>query len=365
MTLTAIPTGPAGTGTAAFVTYTPNMLPAVGALDLGNQEGAAIPPTATGEVVVVPVFANVDAADGELYAMHIQLQFDDSVVSFESLTRGSDWNGGLFAHHVVAAGIVEFGGIGGTPAVPSTSATLRRRRSGHGATLLQIAVVSLRVADTPGTSSLVANVVTLATANGTDIASAASPAGNVPFIVGGSTAPSAWTPVAYVSPEANCSAWDLTGDVDGNCMVDVRDVVFLQQYLDATPEAQGAASLTAPQRMYMDANMDGLVNSQDLSALFFAQFALVPLVSSVGVAPVNQANECFLHVSAEVVVRSGTYGVQSVSGSVYRIVFVVESTVGGLDTGLTSTTLYPGFTIGSSTSTTALWEAEQDSSTGR
>jgi len=306
ITVTAV-----GSGVQASAPIAANLLPAVGDVDLGGTAGAPVPAVTPGTEFTVAVTVNSGVA--LVGAVDLTLRYDTAAFVALAVEEGKDWAGGaLLARLNDPPGVIVFGG---TPSI---------RRAGSN---LHLASVRLQAkADYTGVAALSGDVTTLATQAQTPIGGAESRA----FVAGDITVqvarvgrrdvstaaeeaslarPRAVTPRERRGArcsEAPCEtcpggAARETGDANGDCVFDLNDVTFTQQYL-ADAAINGGLALRPWQRAAMDVDLNGRVNPADAFYMARVNFGLLRFITDVVVTPTSASpSGCRLTVSCRVV----------------------------------------------------------------
>ena len=293
---------------SATLEFACNLDPDVGDVDLGSQTGIAIPAFSSPTQITVPVIVN--SGTNVLDSIELDIEFDPTILRAVSATQGDDWptTGQFLPTLNDPVDVVTVGGtlVGSTP-VSGTS--------------LHLATIVFEAVGT-GLTNITGTVHTLARQN---IGGVAENIGIVPrgFIAGsiqvgvtasrrrrgaddyvhdserirrqtGSTCSS--------PPCAVCPSQRETGDVDGNCVFDVRDVSFLQLYYLTTITQGQAPPLTQDRAQFLDADLSGRVDANDVVFMLRVNFRLLRFVSEPVIALVDAFNEiCELAINISLV----------------------------------------------------------------
>jgi hypothetical protein len=300
-----------------------NLLPGVGDVDLGNAGGFPLTDQQKDAEFVVPVRINTGGV--VLGAIDVEIRYDSSRLEIPrrgngfKVDTGRNWPGGVFEAVVDPPGLLKLGG-----ATDANTAA-----SGAG---LEIALITFRAVETSSTPvQLIGTVVTFAANDlqGTVIGAAAPRAfvaGQVSLrIVGGgrrrrsdgaADAPLAAGPGAAAAvqeaaaqrarrnakqcttaPCSSCAARRETGDANGDCVFDIRDVSYTQVFLAERQfgflRPQGRllnSSLIPAQLVAMDADLNGVISVADALFLARVNFNLLRFAGGLQAIPVQDRN---------------------------------------------------------------------------
>jgi hypothetical protein len=281
-----------------------------------------------------------------LRSIQLAVAYDSSRLRVISVSAGSQWPGGLFASNTDQAGVIQLGG-----ACDATSGTK------------ELAVIVFQAIGS-GVASIQGAVTTLADGSATSIppsgqSGRAFIAGKIAVQINGSRrrdADSTGEPLeesaaaAIVSntvaevverarragevcasrPCAECSVPRHTGDADGDCLFDVRDVSFQRDYLNlvaSNPNDPSLAALLPIQLSNIDADGNGQRNSQDVDYLLKVNFGLYRFVTMLAVSPVTLADpQCTLSITATVLSGGAGAGDAPADPATTFVFFDIEST---------------------------------------
>eukprot|EP00036_Acanthoecidae_sp_10tr_P019878 CAMPEP_0206306246 /NCGR_PEP_ID=MMETSP0106_2-20121207/10697_1 /ASSEMBLY_ACC=CAM_ASM_000206 /TAXON_ID=81532 /ORGANISM="Acanthoeca-like sp., Strain 10tr" /LENGTH=1386 /DNA_ID=CAMNT_0053737153 /DNA_START=1086 /DNA_END=5246 /DNA_ORIENTATION=- len=333
---------PLPSGPQATTSVTPNMLPVPGEMDVGAVVGPAIPAQTVGAQITLPIRINLDGVLAT--SLHARIQYDPSKLTFASLMAGPQWGAHVFAYNIVEPGVLEFGGGGFEPFLldPAT-------RLFHIATV----ILSTRAS---GLGEIVGDIVTLADAQGRNVSSSIASAARVTFPIETATS-TAWSPRPQLSRRPDCTT-NRVGDVDSNCVLDIRDASALIRYILGSQTEQNAIrGQAAPGAL--DVNHDGTINSADVSILLQAQFGLAPVVQALTISPISRSSACRFNMSASIQRVTGTRGAVAVADTEYRVLFVLEKSGVNLTQVLTQSVLFPGQVVGPTADGGAVWAGGQ------
>eukprot|EP00042_Codosiga_hollandica_P058928 m.895784 g.895784 ORF g.895784 m.895784 type:complete len:1904 (+) comp60002_c0_seq1:1304-7015(+) len=326
--------------------FEPNLQPAVGDVDLGGTSGVPLAAQTVGSQFAVRVRVSIGTT--ALRSIQLAVAYDAGKLQIVSVGVGSGWPGGPFQANTDTAGLVNFGGacdaVTGTP---------------------ELAIIQFKVLGA-GSSRIYGSVITLADGSGGSIPSGALAnrafvAGNISVVLTGSrrrdgdrldgAAETAATAAESVlsedsslaaaaehpesgssgshtallallarvhsrrsgevacanKPCATCSAGRQTGDTDGDCLFDVRDVTYQRDYLNlAAANPSSPPAVLPSQFRNLDTDQNGQANAQDVDYLLKVNFGLYKFVTAVNVTPVTESNNCQLSIT--VTLTSGGAG---------------------------------------------------------
>ena len=281
-----------------------NLDPEVGDIDLGSLTGAPLSPQNVGSLFTVPV--RVNSGSMILDSIDLDISFDPTIVRALSATEGPDWPSGAILNFVTddPVNIISVGGtlVGSTP-VSGTALHLMD---------LQFEAVG------PGTVNISGVVNTLAEQPDSDGAPASN-IGTVPrtFVAGSvqlqvtgdrrrrEAASIESSPLntrlrrqssSCPSPPCEvCAPFREHGDIDGNCIFDVRDASFLQRYILTTIATGTAPAVPTDREAFLDSDLNGNVDLNDVVFLLRVNFRLLRFVSGTDFVSVsNSGDSCLL-----------------------------------------------------------------------
>ena len=257
-----------------FETFSVNLLPDTGDVDLGKSDGVAIPPVTTGEEFTVPV--RINTGNSSLGAFDISVFYNSTYLKPMKVELTKGWPGGVLRwRHDQSLNTIRFYGVSGTDA-PSSP----------GLDVFDITFIALAA----GVTRLGGNVNTLvgreynqpSIGNGGVFV-----AGDVPIKI---TQHPRQIPSGNLSPSplqsgnrlisrctdtlpCPCLSGSETGDSNGDCVFDILDVLRTAQHvssgLSGFPGTSGARLLNyyAYLEREMDANEDGVIDWDDVNYL--------------------------------------------------------------------------------------------------
>ena len=353
LTVTSLDSG----GFKVTALFAPNLDPTVGDVDIGLASGLALVPAVLGQTFSASVRINVGGY--VLRSAQVKIVFDASKLSAISVVQGSQWPGGPFAANLDTAGVASFGGA-----------------SNSVSGLFEVAVVTFQVIGV-GTGAIGGTVVTLADDNGDPIPSTgtigAFVAGHVAIVLTATRRRSLTNPsqeamavqpaervrrsgeVACANkPCAVCSAGRQTGDTNGDCLFDVRDVSYSLKFLNflAWNPFNSSISVNAAQLSNLDADKNGVINTQDVDYLLKVNFGLYNFFSNISVQPVSlTGGSCVLSVTMNVFGGGADAGDHPADPATTFVYVDIESTNSILTSELASSVVETGTKTGVSKGT--------------
>jgi hypothetical protein len=334
-------------GVDATRAFTCNLAPTLGDVDVGATSGVPVPPVGgVGSEFAVNV--RVQVGGTALRSVQLTMTYPPTLLSVIEVTRGSDWPGGPFESNDDTPGVVSFGGasdaVTGTPVL----ATVRFRVVSEGIAALGGVVTTLADVDGNNIGTRVglafdAGMVPVRLGSGRRRRGAAALAD-----AGADTAAAALAAAASASvslrvplqrgrraescspkPCSVCPETRQTGDTDGDCLFDVRDVTFLRQYLNLQaldPMDPGLQDILPVQAASFDVDGNGRNNTEDFAFLLKVNFGLYHFVRDLEVMTVEESGAaCRLSVSARLVGGGAGLGDRPADGNRSFVYFDVES----------------------------------------
>ena len=299
-----------------------NLLPGPRELDLGAPSGCPVPPVQRGQQFSVPVSILLDSSVG---AVEVGVAYDTSLVQLTSVTAGLGWPGLTASTGRKFNGLVLAGGL------------VTRASSGQ----FNLATLQFTVISDNGVANFNAEVLTLLNTTGARLSlPQSSPAASVAAAVGNGLGfvvkltlplgllPSSSNNRCQGNLPCNCSGGSDVGDLDGDCVLNIADVLYLYN--------RGISGQCLPSA---DFTNDGLCNRDDLLFLIKATYWVYYFVRDVTVTPVNtppNSSSCFLSINASVIGR----GNHVPSANALYIGFGVFGTDPNLQVGFDLTTAY-------------------------
>ena len=301
-----------------------NLEPAFGDVDLGLPTGLPVPQQVVGDTFTIAVRLN--SGTKSLDSLELDIFFNESVIRAVGVTPGASWpSSGLFQFNINdPVDTVTVGGI------VDSSVELQ-------GTALHIADIEFMAVST-GVSRITGVTRTLAEPSSGGLDGTSQNIIDVPAdfisgdiqvrVVSGERKRSALPTHTQEEVKPShprvarqscslppCDACDPpreTGDVDGNCIFDVRDVSYLQlYYLTLVTSAETVPSLPPEREEFLDIDLSGTVDPNDVVFMLRVNFRLLRFVTDLAVLPVTEEN-CELLVRM-VLLEGGDLLVSSVS----------------------------------------------------
>lgn len=310
LTMATITVSSLGSTINQTLTFSCNLDPGVSDVDLGSLTGAPVSPVSLTSRLFVPVRVNSGAA--LLDSIELDVTFDPNILRAVSAVQGGDWpSTGQF--QFTSNDPVNIITIGGTlvGSAPVSGPAL------HLATI-QFEAVGVGITDLSGTIHTLARQEDSGVATNIGIVPRDFVAGSVQAMVTGSSRRRRSSdstvvvsssrirrqsvPTCPSPPCAICSPQRETGDVDGNCVFDVRDVSFLQLHYLTSIATGTQPELPDDRRQFLDADINGVVDANDVVFMLRVNFRLLRFASRPVYSPVDVASgDCELAVNITLV----------------------------------------------------------------
>ena len=277
-----------------------NLDPEVGDIDLGSHTGVIIPPQAVGSMFTIPVRVNSGASI--LDSIDLDIMYDPTIIRARSASTGPDWpSTGQFQFTVDdPVDLISVGGtlVGSTPVTGSALHLMNVQFEAVGAGTVNISGVINTLAEQSRGGAPASNIGSLPR----DFV-----AGSVQMQVTGSRrrreAHSVTT--AHVRSRRQsascsnplcdtCTPFREHGDVDGNCIFDVRDASFLQLYYLTTITTGTAPPIPADRQAFLDSDMNGAVDPNDVVFMLRVNFRLLRFLTNTAFTSVQGSGESCL-----------------------------------------------------------------------
>jgi len=277
-----------------------NLVPMVGDVDLGSS-GLVVPlPAIYGDATVfsVPVFVNLGSTIG-LRDVRLSLSFNASFVEYLDAQVGPAFVGGSLKVSLVSStGELQIDLVVNSPLASG---------------IVQVASLRFRSHPSPSNDVLVSYsgvVRSLRTSLGQTIGPATPRlmiSARVAHVISPlpspdrkrRASPGDLCTVPYETPCSSCVAPRHTGDSNGDCVFDSQDIEFALEFVAESllDPSFGIGILLADQFLALDANLDGVVSTQDVYFLQRVDVGLARFIKDVTVIqPVGAG--CLLEVSA-------------------------------------------------------------------
>ena len=269
---------------SASVQFYCNLEPAVGDIDFGDTvSGPSIATQKVEEYFTVPL--SVNSVNSSLDFIEISLSFDSSIIEAVEVTKTSQWpSTGVFGYTV--------GDPRGALFIAGTFGPL----SSVVGSLIHIADITL-IGISEGRSHLNGTILNLSDKNGLIVGN------NVPknIIAGDVEIVIEDVPLVKRSSrekrEMVCESSPEAGDVDGDCVFDVRDVAYLQSYyLDILIKPNDTQNVSDEVQMYLDGDRNGFVDPNDALFMSRVAFNYYRFVDDFQVSAVME-EKCFLNIT--------------------------------------------------------------------
>ena len=292
-----------GSGGTQTLRVNCNLDPEVGDVDLGLSTGIIIPPQAVGSTFTVPVRVNSGASI--LDSIDLDIMYDPTIIRARSASTGPDWpSTGQFQPTIDDP--IDLVSVGGT-LVGSSPVT---------GTALHLVNVQFEAVEA-GTVNISGVINVLAEQSTGD--APASNIGSLPreFVAGSvqmqvtgsrrrreahSVIATTTTNVrsrrqsgsCFNPPCDVCMPFREHGDIDGNCIFDVRDASFLQLYYLTTIATGTPPSIPADRQTFLDSDMNGAVNPNDVIFMLRVNFRLLRFIANTAFTSVQGSGESCL-----------------------------------------------------------------------
>ena len=277
-----------------------NLDPDVGDIDIGSRSGLPVLISPLQSQFSVPV--QVNSGTSILDSIELDLTFDPSIIRAVTAVRGSDWpSTGQFLFNVDdPIDTISFGGtlVGSTPVRGSSLhlATILFEAIGAGMTNVTGVVHTLAEQIADGSSTNIGTVPRAFVAGSVQVMVTGSRQQrrsvrayriNVPHSMFRRQSAS-----ACQSPPCDlCFPQRETGDVDGNCVFDVRDVSFLQLHVLTTVATGIEPPLPQDRRRFLDSDLNGRIDNNDVVFMLRVNFRLLRFASQPTFIPVESSGD--------------------------------------------------------------------------
>ena len=263
----------------ASIEFNCNLEPSVGDIDVGNTiTGPPISTQIVGTHFTIPLYLNL--GNSTLSFFEVSLSFDPSIIQVTEVVRSSQWpSTGVFGYTIGEPHGTLF--IAGNFDSPNSETTF----------LTHLADITFH-GDSTGTSYFNGTILNLIDENGLSIGS-----DSPKQIIAGSTSivvVSSLTKRSFrYKREEDCQA----GDVNGDCIFDVRDVAYLQSYyLDLLSGSNELSNISSEIESYLDCDKSGIIDPNDAIFMLRVAFELHRFVDKFQVLTVME-EKCFLNIT--------------------------------------------------------------------
>ena len=289
------------------VTFACNLQPGLGDVDIGSDSGVPIPAVQVEDTFSIPLY--IEAGAQFLRTVELAIVYDRELLSFSMLVPGSDWPESDLQHTVTeSTGLVSISDslIGGGP-------------SG----LVHLASITF-TAQSPGVASVRGLVLQLLDSAGTPIGEQSLRefiAGDVSVLVTGARRRREVASLGRLRDRRNilcpstppcevCPSTRETGDVNGDCVFDESDPVFLLQYhterlfdFQLPSGSELLSSLVTDQVDQLDVDRNTALDPSDAYFLLQTNQGLLNFLTAVDVQPVQESPSCSLAINATLLGR--------------------------------------------------------------
>ena len=309
-------------------TFTCNLDPGVGDVDIGDVTGVPLKPVQVGDSFVAPV--RINSGGLVLGSFDVEIVYNSELLEVVDINEGADMAGFFVADRSSQTGQTGKVRIAGALSIESQDYPVRHVAD------VKFRVFSSGVARISGTVLMIAADDLVGSVIGLPVPRN-NVAGDVEVAIdidlgrlrrSLSSAPllqrqppintrTRRSVVACASPPcSNCSNGKREpGDTDGNCIFDIRDVKFAlaymteQQFNFSRAKGQRMQNIITQQQLQaLDVNGDGSVTLNDVNVLLRANLQIVSLFPSVTVIPIEDPkSNCLLTIS----VSASQLGVES------------------------------------------------------
>ena len=303
-----------GSTVTAELNFACNLDPGVGDVDLGSQTGIPVPPLTTLSQISVPV--SVNSGTAILDSIELDIVFDPNIIQAVSAVPGNDWpsTGQFQFTNNDPVNIITVGGtLVGSTSVGGTSlhlATIQFQTVGAGLTNISGIVHTLAERPSPGSTAENIGIVPrdfIAGSIQAEVRTSRRRRSDTHAPVHSERFRRQSTNTCPSPPCSNCPLQRETGDVDGNCIFDVRDVSFLQLHYLTTINTGVEPTLPDDRRQFLDSDLNGRVDANDVVFMLRVNFRLLRFLSQVLVFPVNSSTDgCELVVNTTLLNRGDT-----------------------------------------------------------
>lgn len=300
--------------------YSVNLAPSLGDVDMGNNGAgeALLAIGGIGSVFSTPLRVNT----GTSIALAVQLEvlYDPQALKFVSFTPGANWGSAeLIVTHDNPPGILFIGGLSG----------------GLSGTAAEAVVLSFQaIGDLNSVTYLNASVVTLSDAHNEVIGAyegSFSQVGSTPLLIGSLSAKRSVTAVtngnvrsekARTQQSRKSACGFLLGDANGDCIVNLRDAVFIQSVVTIRGLNGTYLNIFSLSRLaVMDTDDNGYIDLRDVEYLVRTIFKYYRFISSPVSFKLSSQASCLSTISVSLVDVDGN----PASGNTTSVLFDVES----------------------------------------
>lgn len=269
----------------ASTEFSCNLEPTIGDIDLGNTEyGLPVPVQSTGTRFTVPLHVNTGSVSVDY--IEVSIFFDYSIIQTIEVTKSFDWpSDGVFGYTKDdPRGSLLIAGTFGTP------------HSDIGSIVHLVDIEFEAVAS--GFTYLNGTVHNLIDNNGLTIGNT-TPRATVAGVMEVSIQdnPIVKRSIRHRRQLDECETIREAGDVDGDCVFDVRDVAYLQSYyLSTLADPNQFRNVSEQVERYLDCDMSGVIDLNDALYMLRVAFKLYQFVDTFQLSTVME-EKCYLNIS--------------------------------------------------------------------
>ena len=278
-----------------------NLDPEVGDIDLGSLTGIVVPSQTVGSTFTV--FVRINSGASILDSIDLDITYDPTIIRARSASVGPDWpSTGQFQFTVDdPVNLISVGGtlVGSAPVTGNALHLVNVQFEAVGAGTVNISGVINTLAEQSTVGAPASNIGSLPRE---------FVAGSVQMQVTGSrrrreTHSVMITPhirsrrqsASCSNPPCDvCTPFREHGDVDGNCVFDVRDASFLQLYYLTTITTGTAPPIPADRQAFLDSDMNGAVDPNDVVFMLRVNFRLLRFLTNTAFTSVQDSGESCL-----------------------------------------------------------------------
>ena len=278
-----------------------NLDPEVGDIDLGSLIGVITPPQVVGSMFTIPV--RVNSGTSILNSIDLDITFDPTVIRARSASTGPNWpSTGQFTFTIDDP--VDFISVGGTlvgsaPVRGSALHLINVQFEAIGAGTVNISGMINTLAEQSAGGAPASNIGTLPrefVAGSVQMQVTGSRRRREVLLMANSPQVRSRRQSASCSnpPCDVCTPFREHGDVDGNCVFDVRDASFLQLYYLTTITTGTAPAIPTDRQAFLDLDMNGAVDPNDVVFMLRVNFRLLRFITNAAFTSVQDSRETCL-----------------------------------------------------------------------
>ena len=303
LTAATITVSAIGSGGTQTLQVNCNLDPEVGDIDLGSRTGVIIPSQTVGSTFTIPI--RVNSSTSILDSIDLDITYDPTIIRARLASTGPSWpSTGQFQFTIDdPVDLISVGGtlVGSAPVTGSALHLINVQFEAVGAGTVNISGVINILAERSTGGAPASNIGTLPRE---------FVAGSVQMQVTGGRRRREAHPGVVTSPHIRsrrqsascsnppcnvCTPFREHGDVDGNCIFDVRDASFLQLYYLTTITTGTAPAIPADRQTFLDSDMNGAINPNDVVFMLRVNFRLLRfLTNTVFISVQDSGDSCLL-----------------------------------------------------------------------